>query len=182
MTTMTTGWRPGVWLLIPDDEVDGDYGIGAFVYGSDPVERVETANATDTTPNTAGARELSGTATYNGSAFGRYAEDEDIAGEAQKVGRFTADVELTADFGTHLTPLATAGRNNFGTIRGDVTNFMADGQAKADWDVNFERATIMLDEEENNSPPPAMLPSQTVGTGPALQSHCQRTRGTVARP
>ena len=34
--TPDTNWlAAGVWLTIPDDEAQGDYAIGAFVYGND---------------------------------------------------------------------------------------------------------------------------------------------------
>ena len=35
--TPDTDWlAAGVWLTIPDDTEDGDYAIGAFVFGNDP--------------------------------------------------------------------------------------------------------------------------------------------------
>ena len=129
----------GVWLTIPQDEENGDYAIGAFAFGNDPVQQTE-----------ANARLAEGTATYNGEAFGRYAENSDIEGGGMMVGRFTADVTLTADFGNDAGPGVT-GDNNFGTIRGDVTGFMADGDAR-DWDVNFESATIMLQDDGMGMP------------------------------
>ena len=51
----------GVWLTIPQDEENGDYAIGAFVFGNDPFQ----VGGDDV------ARTLAGTATYNGDAFGR---------------------------------------------------------------------------------------------------------------
>ena len=127
----------GVWLTIPQDEENGDYAVGAFAFGNDPVEYDE-----------ANSRGIEGSATYTGEAFGRYAENVDIDAQAMVVGRFTADVELTADFGEKSGPGMT-GDNNFGTIRGDVTGFMAEGEER-DWDVNFETATIMLADDPAN--------------------------------
>ena len=124
----------GVWLTVPDDTADGDYAIGAFVYGNDPYK-----------PAASDARTLTGTATYAGQAFGRYAE---VDGDHTEVGRFTAAAMLTADFGDD----AETG-NDFGTIHGDLTGFVADGQ-REDWDVNFEQAMIMLGDDGAENPQP----------------------------
>ena len=124
----------GVWLTIPDDLDDGDYAIGGFVYGNDPVKLTQEQH-----------RAIDGEATYRGEAFGRYAEDMDVGEGAKMTGRFTANAVLTADFGADGGP-GVEGDNNFGTIQGDVTGFMADGVAQDNWDVNFETATIMMDE------------------------------------
>ena len=124
----------GVWLTVPDDTADGDYAIGAFVYGNDPYK-----------PAASDARTLTGTATYAGQAFGRYAE---VDGDHTEVGRFTAAAMLTADFGDD----AETG-NDFGTIHGDLTGFVANGQME-DWDVNFEQAMIMLEGDDNDPPGP----------------------------
>ena len=122
-----TDWlAAGVWLTVPDDE-DGDYAIGAFVYGNMPYKPTSVANADG----------LDGTATYAGQAFGRFAEDD--AGR-KEVGRFTADAELTAVFNGDTGDDAAG----IGSIYGDLTGFMANGESKADWDVNFEKAMIML--------------------------------------
>ena len=139
----------GVWLTIPDDLDDGDYAIGSFVYGNDPVEYDADADP--------GARGLMGTATYNGEAFGRYAEDMEVGEGAKMTGRFTADATLTADFDANGGATGGTG-NDFGTIEGDLTNFMADGVARENWDVNFETATLMLGETPGpNEGDPAVL-------------------------
>ena len=139
----------GVWLTIPQDEENGDYAVGAFVFGNDPFE---VASEND-------ARTLAGTATYNGEAFGRYAENQMIDAQAMVVGRFTADVTLTADFGDATTPAQVGGAatNNFGTISGTATKFVANDVPR-DWDVSFEDATIMLDMD--NATPPAIIQSE----------------------
>ena len=119
--TSDTNWlAAGVWLTIPDDEAQGDYAIGAFVYGNDPYEADSEANA----------QAIMGTATYTGQAFGRFAESN---GGNQETGRFTANAALIADFGDTAA---------IGTIDGDVTGFMANGEARQNWDVNFEQAMI----------------------------------------
>ena len=122
----------GVWLTIPDDTEDGDYAIGAFVFGNNPYKADSAQNA----------QQLTGTATYAGEAFGRYAEND--AGNME-TGRFTADAMLMADFGDDSA---------MGTIHGDLTGFMANGQSE-DWDVNFEQAMIemgMMPDPDDNTP------------------------------
>ena len=120
--TPDTNWlAAGVWLTIPDDEAQGDYAIGAFVYGNDPYEADSEANA----------QAITGTATYAGQAFGRFAESN---GGTQETGRFTANAALMADFGDNAA---------MGAIHGDVTGFMANGEAQ-NWDVNFEQAMIEM--------------------------------------
>ena len=120
--TPDTDWlAAGVWLTIPDDTEDGDYAIGAFVFGNNPYKATMEDNA----------QSITGTATYQGEAFGRYAEDD--AGNTE-TRRFTADAMLMADFGDGSA---------MGTIHGDLTGFVANGQSE-DWDVNFEQAMIEM--------------------------------------
>jgi hypothetical protein len=118
-----TDWlAAGVWLTIPDDAEEGDYAGGAFVQGSDPFEVSEL-------------QALTGTASYAGTAAGRYAEND--AG-TERSDRFSADAMLTANFGD-----ATAQATDFGTISGELTNFAAMGGADSStWDVNFDMAMI----------------------------------------
>ena len=126
--TADTDWlAAGVWLTIPDDEKDGDYAIGAFVYGNDPYKDTQKATV----------RTIAGKATYVGEAFGRFAEDD--AGNME-TGRFTAMAKLTADFGEDS---ANGTGNDFGSIQGDLTGFMAEGEAQK-WDVNFEQAMVTM--------------------------------------
>ena len=67
MYTEDADWlAAGVWLTIPDDTEDGDYAIGAFVFGNNPYKADSASNA----------QQLTGTATYAGEAFGRYAEND----------------------------------------------------------------------------------------------------------
>ena len=112
----------GVWLTIPEDET-GDYAVGAFVYGNDPYKPADVS----------AARSITGTASYNGQAFGRYAE---MDGEHTETGRFTANAMLTADFGNDTD-------DDIGTIRGNLTDFLANRQEEK-WSVNFEAADIMM--------------------------------------
>ena len=134
-----TDWlAAGVWLTIPDDQERGDYAVGAFVYGNDPFK-----------PTADDARQIEGTATYQGEAFGRFAESD--AGN-KETGRFTANAVLVADFNDHA-----AAANDFGVIYGDLTGFMTHVMDEAgdtftqgvDWDVNFESAMITLEADTN---------------------------------
>ena len=111
--TADTDWlAAGVWVTVPEDPL-GDHEFGAYVYGSDPFATGDLGG-------------LGGTATYNGTAAGRYAERE---GDDLRSGQFSASVSLMADFGDD-------------TISGSVSKFMAGGHAKDDWLVNLEEGAI----------------------------------------
>ena len=119
--TDDTDWiTAGVWLTMPDDE-EGDYAIGAFVYGNDPY-KPQDANA---------ANIITGMASYTGEAFGRYAE---AMGDHKETGRFTAVANLTADFGAD---------DAMGSIQGGLSKFVANRQAE-NWDVSFETADLAM--------------------------------------
>jgi hypothetical protein len=112
--TADTDWlAAGVWVTVPADPL-GDHEFGAYVYGSDPF-----------TPGDLGGLTV-GSATYNGTAAGRYAERE---GDDLRSGQFSASVSLMADFDAD-------------TISGSVSEFMAGGHAKDDWLVNLEEGAI----------------------------------------
>jgi hypothetical protein len=111
--TADTDWlAAGVWVTVPADPL-GDHEFGAYVYGSDPFATGDLGG-------------LGGTATYNGTAAGRYAERE---GDDLRSGQFSASVSLMADFDAD-------------TISGSVSEFMAGGHAKDDWLVNLEEGAI----------------------------------------
>ena len=96
----------GVWLFVPDDTTSAaDYVFGAFGDGNDPFSQ---SNITA----------LQGTATYEGSATGVYAEK---TADSTAIGYFNGDVELTANFG---------GTSDLGTISGSITNFEVDGESE----------------------------------------------------
>ena len=145
----------GVWLTIPDAE-DGDYAVGSFVFGNDPYKPA--------TENAAGS--LTGTASYAGEAFGRYAEDAEVGEGPLVTGRFTADVALTADFGED-----TATGNDFGTISGDVTGFMADGMARENWDVNFESAMLMMSQTVDDQGAVTVTPQSALRFNAGASGH-----------
>lgn len=82
-----------------------------------------------TDPGTVGIADLRGTATYTGGAAGKYALHSTTGG-TNDAGHFTADVELTAEFGEDHT------------ISGTIDNFTdGDGESK-DWSVALNESTI----------------------------------------
>ncbi len=90
-TTDSDWLAGGIWLYIPDSQVIADLEIGAFVDGNDPFPAGNIVG-------------LTGTATYLGGATGIYVEDynaiAELDNEEDYVTYFTADVELTATFGS----------------------------------------------------------------------------------
>ncbi len=93
----------GVWMFAPDDATRAeDYEFGAFGNGNDPFM-------------SANVMPLTGTATYEGSATGVYA---DRTANRNDLFFFDARASLTADFG--------AG-NGLGTIRGSIDTFKRNG-------------------------------------------------------
>ena len=108
----------GAWLDRPDSAV-GTAVSAAISAGSDLF----------TAANIAG---LTGTATYNGSAAGFYAERH-VDGDAATSGTFTATAQLGANFGD-----ASAA----GTISGSIMDFMRDDEVEVDWLVNLGTVTF----------------------------------------
>ena len=74
---------------------------------------------------------LTGSATYNGHAAGKYAMSNVLDGTGEG-GHFTADATLTAKFGANGAP-------NNGGVSGKIDNFMAGGEAKP-WSVELKHA------------------------------------------
>ncbi len=76
---------------------------------------------------------LGGTATYRGSAAGKYAIDPVAPGTYASGGHWTADATLTANFEDPdvADPVAANG-----SISGTIDNFMSDGEAM-DWSVSL---------------------------------------------
>ena len=113
----------GVWITVPDDP-EGDYSIGGFAFGNDQYKPA----------NLDAAQDITGTASYNGQAFGYFAEETDGPDGFKEVGNFTADAALTANFGAD---------GDSGSISGELNSFVANHQS-VDWDVNFESAMLKL--------------------------------------
>ena len=81
------------------------------------------------------------TATYEGNAAGVYGHKTLTAGGAEDVvssGTFTADVSLTAYFGT-LTSVASDKHNS---IEGTVSDFVLSGGQANNWEVKLDTAAI----------------------------------------
>ena len=135
--TFTGGWTfdPEASAMVTIE--DGDYsrwGWWAFKR-KDGTFRVETfteaKDGDDTDDWTTGATVTNlGTATYTGSANGKYAIDNRPTGTVLAAGHFDADATIVADFG------ATAS-----TATGTIDNFMVDGEA-TDWSVALGRTDI----------------------------------------
>ena len=85
------------------------------------------------TPVDVGEATFRGTATYSGSAAGKWAHDDPLAGTGD-AGHFTADVSLSAKFGNDAAPGDASG------ISGSLSNFMANEQ-EVPWAVTLRQAS-----------------------------------------
>ena len=121
----------GAWVLFPDDPAAGaaQYDLGVFA-------DARSANAL----SGANVIALSGTATYRGPATGIYTEAAwsgsggSRAPDTAKVGSFTATATINANFG------ATGSFTGVG-FRGNVTNFMENGESLGNWTVNLNNTS-----------------------------------------
>ena len=115
----------GVWLVEPDN-VAGSHSFAFLTGGNNP--RPETSF------NSSG---LSGTYRFQGRAVGKYAM-RNQANQADQVGTFTAQAELTAVLGTDHP--VTAQRN---TLTGLISNFQDGSDSLGDdWEVVLDRTGI----------------------------------------
>ena len=95
----------GSWLYVPADTTDvGAFEVGVFAGGRDPFGH-------------GNLKALNGTATYTGKTTGTY-----TAAALPILRSFSADVELSADFGTE---------SEFGAVDGRVFDFVLDDGAPA---------------------------------------------------
>lgn len=98
----------GSWQFVPEDTENPDgFEFGVFASGGDPFDVTRI-------------RALTGSARYQGQATGKYARAPALGGT--EIESFTADVELTADFGTS---------NAFGEIDGTLSNLEMAGGGSA---------------------------------------------------
>ncbi len=117
----------GHWLYVPEDVTRTDaYQFGVFGSGG---ESFETANIAG----------LTGTATYTGDAEGLYYVNS--WSQSPVTGSFTADIVLTADFGTD---------SEWGTVSGEVSNFSFDGNVAAMFPETWELETNVYLGYRNN--------------------------------
>ena len=99
--------------------------VGAIASGSG---KIRYGWASDTAANA-----ITGSATYTGSAVGKYAYKEASEGTAHG-GHFTANAKLTAKFGAH-------GTDDNNGVTGTIDNFkLNDGTANPGWSVALERS------------------------------------------
>ena len=85
-----------------------------------------------TAPQPTSIDAIQGTATYSGSALGKYAIYSGAFSERSEAGHFTAAAELTADFGAEDAP---------GHISGKIDGFMTAAGSK-NWEVELERTAL----------------------------------------
>ena len=118
----------GIWLTEPDDANTAH--TYRYIVGGD------NDRTTDGVPLV--YSELDGTYTFRGGAVGKYATRNQV-NQNDKVGTFTADVELTAILGT--THPDTAAQN---TVSGLIDNFRDGGQdLGSGWQVRLNRSGIV---------------------------------------
>lgn len=113
---LTFGW----WMNEPAKST-GAYSFAAFYNGNAYVDATDV-----TTGNTAVGAGVSGSATYNGNAAGRYV----VSGEG---GSFTADATLTAKFGN---------ATEMGSVSGMIDNFQGDAGGMSGWMVELKKIDI----------------------------------------
>ena len=111
----------GYWIQMDDD---GPASIGSFRgFTGREKEQDTTVNSIDI------SRIITGSATYNGGAAGRYAFYKAESTDKSHHGEFTADVTLEADFAND-------------TIEGTIDNFMTtdyvDNKKRVNWQVDLE--------------------------------------------
>lgn len=119
----------GNWLYAPEDTADIEaFEVGVFAAGRDPFK-------------TTNLMALDGMATYTGKAAGLYA-----AAARPVAGTFTADVALSADFGTG---------SDSGAVSGRVSGFALDGGEPSPLtELRLLSATVLGSDELNESASP----------------------------
>jgi hypothetical protein len=115
----------GAWLKRPDSALGTGASAGISA-GSNLFDAFAAGEATNDEDNIH-LLELTGKASYSGSAAGFFA-DRRVGVDAAVSGTFTADATLSADFGT-----AAVG----GTISGTITDFVRDDGVATDWTVGL---------------------------------------------
>ena len=132
----------GYWL---QESANDKYGVSVFAKGSLPFADI-------TTVATGGA--LQGTATYDGSATGMYAQKDlevvngETVGTPAAVGQFSADVSLTAHFGNTASPAVNGSDKisaaELNTISGTIDNFQnaAGNMISSNWVLKLNAASI----------------------------------------
>ena len=136
----------GWWLDSPVDNppdepdpasgvISGNRRIAVFVGGTNPVDSLGAdRNAIDTDGTDAGVQpynfnHIRGTATYDGMAVGQYAVETRVGGVRDNMdsGSFTADAQLTANFGDANVATGTDGADGLLSITGTIDDFNLSG-------------------------------------------------------
>ena len=136
----------GYWLNSMENEGETSYEFQAFSGGEKPFIGEGDAAATDRT----NLGMVVGTATYAGPAGGMYVlkslmANGDVASATS--GSFTADAELTANFGG-----PSVASDDWFSISGTVTDFM-DGTMSLDgWSVDLKRANLVNRDDDGVLP------------------------------
>ena len=98
----------------------------------------------------AGIGTVEGSATYEGGSVGVYVKnvlDDQANIDSATSGHFSADVELTANFGGNNVPI-----NDQYTIEGTVTDFVLSGGEENDWAVKLGLADFSGGREDGGAP------------------------------
>ena len=151
VSTAMVGWiftpDPGAKVYVVDTEYAS---FGVWLKRTTDADGVLTYNMVDTfamgTPDSNSVVDVTGTATYAGSALGVYVHNVlDPAGEIASAtgGSFTADATLTATFGQ--IPEGEEGTDTIApahedTITGTIDNFELAGGEEQNWSVELMRS------------------------------------------
>ena len=114
----------GVWSSIPDNIAGAGYNF-RHVFGGGAQTGAEL---TSTSGGLAGFDALVGPATFRGGAVGKYVTQGQVGGQNAKIGTFTANATLNADFDDN-------------TLSGSITDFREDGSPLAGWRVTMGGGT-----------------------------------------
>ncbi len=148
----------GYWVQTTPMGSDMKYGVGTFAGGNMPY-----TSATDGTFTSTDLDSLDGTATYEGSATGLYARkdlevaDGKVTGTPVETGQFSADVVLTAHFGStsgtgpHVNKSNEISDRDQFTISGTVSNFHNANGRISDWGLTLNRAHLRDGNADNTS-------------------------------
>ena len=142
----------GWWLRVEDD---GTYRADVFHNGAGIIDTENRPNAKTEFDA------LTGSATYEGSAAGKFAINSQLPGQALEGGHFTAAATLTANFET--TQPKGGGPDGAGSIGGSIHDFVA-ADNPVDWTVTLLTAPITIDAD--NADFSGLGPNNTLSNQP----------------
>ena len=126
----------------------------------------------DAAPVSMSGTAITGNATYNGHAAGKFAINNPLDGTGDG-GHFTADATLTAKFGANAAP-------NNGGISGTLDNFMANDKS-VPWSVSLHRAEWGSDDNMFATPTtdaPGTTADERLGTTWSIDGNSAERSGT----